>query len=54
MSSNITKQLKKAGMHIEPETRALDVVCGMELDPVHTKLHVEHIGRSLLLLQYHV
>ena len=42
MSSNTTKQLKKVGMHIEPETKALDVVCGMELDPSPIKLHVEH------------
>lgn len=31
-------------MHIEAEPSALDVVCGMELDPKTTKLHVEHKG----------
>lgn len=31
-------------MHIEQEAKALDVVCGMEIDPVHTKLHAEHRG----------
>ncbi len=44
MSTNIAKKLNKAGMHIEQEPKAMDVVCGMELDPVHTKLHVEHKG----------
>jgi Cu+-exporting ATPase len=44
MSTSIAKQLKKVGMHIEPETKALDVVCGMELDPSRIKLHVEHQG----------
>lgn len=42
MSSKIEKQLKRAGMHIESEKKVLDVVCGMELDPAHTKLYVEH------------
>lgn len=41
---NINKQLKKAGVHIEPESKVLDVVCGMELDPAHAKLHIEHQG----------
>jgi len=44
MSTNTTKQLKKAGMHIEFENKALDVICGMEVDPAHTKLHIEHKG----------
>lgn len=44
MSNNITKQLKKAGMHIELENKALDVICGMEVDPAQTKIHVEHKG----------
>lgn len=44
MSKNITKQLKKIGMHIEPDIHALDVVCGMELDPTQTKLHAEYKG----------
>ena len=42
MSSNLTEQLKKAGMHVELDQKALDVVCGMELDPAHTKLNAEH------------
>ncbi len=50
MSTNITKKLHKAGMRIEQQMKALDVVCGMEVDPANTKLHTEH--RSLLLLQY--
>lgn len=41
---NLKKQLKRSGMHIEAEPSALDVVCGMELDPKTTKLHVEHNG----------
>jgi len=44
MSTNIAKQLKKVGIHIEPEAKALDVVYGMEIDPLYTKLHVEHKG----------
>ena len=41
---NLRKQLRKAGMHIEAEVSVLDVICGMELDPKRTKLHVEHKG----------
>ena len=44
MVNNLKKQLSKSGMHIELEEKALDVICGMELDPVHTKLHAEHKG----------
>ncbi len=44
MFANIIKQLRKVGAHIEPEAKALDVVCGMEVDPLHAKLHVEHSG----------
>ena len=44
MSTNITKELKKSGMHIELENKALDVICGMEIDPTQTKLHAEHRG----------
>lgn len=44
MSKNITKKLHKIGMHVEQKIKALDVVCGMELDPLRTKLHVEHKG----------
>lgn len=44
MSTKIEKQLNKTGMHIEPDAKALDVVCGMELNPVSTKLHAEHKG----------
>lgn len=46
MSKRINKKLHKVGMHIEPERKALDVVCGMEVDPAHTKLHVEHEGEE--------
>ncbi|HEY4483288.1 MAG: hypothetical protein A3I39_01130 [Candidatus Yanofskybacteria bacterium RIFCSPLOWO2_02_FULL_47_9b] len=42
MSINLKGFLKKAGMHIEPEKKALDVICGMELDPAQVKFHVEH------------
>ena len=31
-------------MHIQPNEKAFDVVCGMEVDPIHTKLHVEYEG----------
>lgn len=31
-------------MHIEPDKKVLDVVCGMELDPLKTKLQAEHQG----------
>lgn len=31
-------------MHSVLESKAFDVVCAMEIDPVHTKLHVEHKG----------
>ena len=44
MSSKTSKQFRKAGMHIEPDHGALDMACGMELDPKTTKLHVEHRG----------
>jgi len=44
MSTKTTKELKRAGMHIELEKKAVDVICGMELDPAHTKLHVEYNG----------
>lgn len=44
MSTIVTKQLKKAGMHLELEKKVLDLVCGMELDPSETKLHVEYKG----------
>lgn len=44
MSTKTTKQLKRDGMHIELEKRAIDVVCGMEIEPKHAKLHVEHYG----------
>jgi len=44
MSKNITKQLHKVGMHIESQKKALDVVCGMEIDPLRTRLHVEYRG----------
>ncbi len=27
-------------MHIEPEEKVLDVVCGMELDPSHTSINL--------------
>lgn len=42
MSKKIVEQLNKTGMPVEPETKVLDVICGMELDPVYTKLHAEH------------
>ena len=42
MSDHFKKQLKQSGMHIELEEKVLDVICGMELDPIHTKLHAEH------------
>lgn len=44
MTSNITKKLHKAGMHLEQQAKAFDVVCGMELKPTDTKLHAEHKG----------
>ena len=44
MYQNINKKLSKAGMHVEPEAMAFDVVCSMEVDPEYTKLHVEHQG----------
>lgn len=44
MLTNITKKLNKTGMHIVQEVKALDVICGMEVDPAQTKLHVEHKG----------
>lgn len=44
MSKNINQQLHKAGMHIEPDQKVLDMVCGMELDPSHAKLHAERRG----------
>jgi len=44
MTNNTNKQLKGANMHIESDQKVIDVVCGMELDPAHTKLHVEHRG----------
>ena len=31
-------------MHVEPDHKAVDVVCGMEIDPTHAKLHTEHQG----------
>ena len=31
-------------MHITPEEKAFDVVCGMELDPSHAELHAEYRG----------
>lgn len=40
--SHLKKQLKRVGMHVEPHRKAIDVVCGMELDSVHTKLHEEY------------
>lgn len=44
MSTNMNKQLKKVGMHIEPDQKIIDMVCGMELDPTHEKLHTEYRG----------
>ncbi len=44
MPSNISKELKKVGMHIEPEEKALDVICGMEVDSANTQFHAEHHG----------
>jgi len=44
MLKRLKKLLKKAGMHIQPNEKAFDVVCGMEVDPIHTKLHVEYEG----------
>jgi len=49
MSTKTTKQLKRDGMHIELEKRAIDVVCGMEIEPKHAKLHVEHYGEAVLI-----
>ena len=31
-------------MHITPEEKAFDVVCGMELDPSRAELHAEYRG----------
>ncbi len=42
MSTTMTKKLRKAGMHVELAGKVVDVICSMELDPMHTKLHVEH------------
>ena len=42
MANHFKKQLHASGMHVELEEKALDVICGMELDPIHTKLHIEH------------
>jgi Cu+-exporting ATPase len=46
MSKSITKKLHKAGMHIEPERKVLDVVCGMEVDVSKTKLQAEYQGET--------
>ena len=42
MKINLKKFLRKIGMHVEPEGKALDVVCGMEVNPAHTKFHIEY------------
>ena len=45
MKKKIKSVLRKFGFHIEAGPgMSIDLVCGMELDPVHTKLHVEHRG----------
>lgn len=44
MSKELDKQLNKAGMHVEAAGKVIDVVCGMELDPAHAKLHAEYKG----------
>jgi len=36
--------LKKSRDDSEIANKALDVICGMEVDPKHTRLHVEHSG----------
>ncbi len=40
----VPKPLKKVDMYIQPGAKAIDVVCGMELDPTQTQLLVEYGG----------
>ncbi len=44
MFKGLIKRLRQVGVHLEPDRKVLDVVCGMELDPASTRLHVEHKG----------
>lgn len=44
MAKRTTPKLHNVGLHIEPNEKAFDVVCGMELDPTQARLHSEYKG----------
>ncbi len=46
MPRNLNKELKKVGMHIEPEEKEIDVICGMEINSLNAKFHAEHCGET--------